>query len=224
MKKLISTIAAGLLVFTLASETMAIGSTSGARVSTPSVRVSTPSPKVSTPAPKASTSTVKSFGSSSKSSGTSKSTKSSKSTSSIKSSKPKSSSSVKTKPVTQKKLPSGNVQTFTPPSSQVNGVQYHNRDVFLTTYGTYTVYNAINDDVDCDYDDIMEGDSDCDEVTLTDSQVKSLGLDVDDDNQVQEDSDNDEESDGGMLFLGILVGILSTIIIGAIILLITRAI
>ncbi|MEB2276846.1 hypothetical protein LAV82_22780 [Bacillus sp. ILBB4] len=98
---------------------------------------------------------------------------------------------------------------FTPPASQVSGKQFNGRDVFLGAAGGYVVYNALNSSVDCDYDDIMEGDDDCKEVTLTDDQVKSLGItdDKDTTNVTNNASSNKKLSTAAFFFIVVALGL-----------------
>jgi hypothetical protein len=83
----------------------------------------------------------------------------------------------------------------------MNGYSHHGRNIFLTALGTYAVYEAVNSDDDCDVDDIMEGDSDCQEVALTDDEVEAAGL----------DPVKDDDSDGEMTALDVMIVILLSI-------------
>jgi hypothetical protein len=94
---------------------------------------------------------------------------------------PKKSSSQKKTSVStakkKKKKAKTSVPSFTPPDSIVKGKKYNGRDVFMTAAGAYVIYKASGLLDDCDYDDIMEGDDDCEETYLSDSQLKEIGID-----------------------------------------------
>jgi hypothetical protein len=127
-----------------------------------------------------SSSSYKSSSSSSKSSTTSKSSSKPK-VKLDKSNKTKKTYKVKKKADKPKKKVKVSVPAFTPPTKQIEGYKFDGKDIFLTAAGTYVVYSTVSGLADCDYDDIMEGDDDCKEVTLTNEQLQDAGLKEDED-------------------------------------------
>lgn len=176
MKKLFALVVILFLVFSMTSEGFAKGFSSGSRSSGSTYKSSSSTYKSSS-SKSTSTKSSSTKSSSTKSSSTKTPTKK------VDLTKPKATT---TKPVTVKKA---STPSFPPPTNKVSGYSYQGRDIFLTAAGTYAIYHAIDSSGDCDYDDIMEGDDDCEEYELSDDEVESIGLQSDDNDDADEMSE-----------------------------------